>query len=162
MGRGVPDGASFSSDMQVGGEPETPAEKEPSFEVSSEASVPPLSDSMSALMGRTAVILQVPWTSAAEPRRSVFRTQAMASSPSKVPGIPGLYGVGDREQESVSAWDWWLVHWGHAVDAGIRNGLLLLLLGSWSKKKRETEKTRRNSQGEAKRSGNKKGTRDCT
>ncbi|MGH0191967.1 UNVERIFIED_CONTAM: hypothetical protein FKN15_077225 [Acipenser sinensis] len=37
------EGASFSSDMQVGGELEPPAEEEPGFEVASDASAPPLS-----------------------------------------------------------------------------------------------------------------------
>ncbi|MGH0140395.1 UNVERIFIED_CONTAM: hypothetical protein FKN15_005156 [Acipenser sinensis] len=52
------DGASCSSDMQVGGEPEPPAEEEPSFEVALEASGPPLLNS--ALMGHAAAFLQVP------------------------------------------------------------------------------------------------------
>ncbi|MGH0123302.1 UNVERIFIED_CONTAM: hypothetical protein FKN15_056957 [Acipenser sinensis] len=54
-------------DMQVGGEPEPPAEEEPSFEVASEASTPPLSNPVSAWMGRAAAFLQVPWMPAAEP-----------------------------------------------------------------------------------------------
>ncbi|MGH0135745.1 UNVERIFIED_CONTAM: hypothetical protein FKN15_065607 [Acipenser sinensis] len=77
--------ASFSSDMQVG---ETPAEEEPGFEVTSEASAPPLSSSVSALMGCAVAFLQVPWTPATEPRQSVFRMQAMAPCPQKFPAFP--------------------------------------------------------------------------
>ncbi|MGH0131634.1 UNVERIFIED_CONTAM: hypothetical protein FKN15_061727 [Acipenser sinensis] len=51
------DGASFSSDMQVGGELELPADEEPGFEVASEASASPLSSSVSALMGHAAAFL---------------------------------------------------------------------------------------------------------
>ncbi|MGH0138979.1 UNVERIFIED_CONTAM: hypothetical protein FKN15_025377 [Acipenser sinensis] len=40
-----------------------------------------------ALMGRAAAFLQVPWTPVAEPRRSVFRTQAMALHPQKFPAF---------------------------------------------------------------------------
>ncbi|RXM93230.1 hypothetical protein EOD39_19303 [Acipenser ruthenus] len=29
-----------------------------------------------------------------------------------------LQTSGDQEQEAVSAWDWWLVHWGRTLDAG--------------------------------------------
>ncbi|MGH0120646.1 UNVERIFIED_CONTAM: hypothetical protein FKN15_068221 [Acipenser sinensis] len=79
------DKTSLSSGMDVGGEPEPPAKVEPSFEVASETSAPPLSDSTSALMGRAAVFLQVPWTRAAEPRLSVFRMQAMTPPPQKFP-----------------------------------------------------------------------------
>ncbi|MGH0153868.1 UNVERIFIED_CONTAM: hypothetical protein FKN15_025692 [Acipenser sinensis] len=48
------EGASFSSDMQVD---ETPAEEEPGFKAASEATAPPLSCSISALMGRAAAFL---------------------------------------------------------------------------------------------------------
>ncbi|MGH0119252.1 UNVERIFIED_CONTAM: hypothetical protein FKN15_029621 [Acipenser sinensis] len=72
------EGASFSSDMQVG---EAPAEEEPGFEVASEASPLPLSSSVSALMGRAAAFLQVPWTPAAEPYWSIFQTQAITPCP---------------------------------------------------------------------------------
>ncbi|KAK6470728.1 forkhead box protein G1-like [Huso huso] len=82
------DRASFSSGTEVGGEPEPPAEAELSFEVASEASAPPLSDSTSVLMGRTAAFLQVPWTPAAEPRRFVFQTQMMTPRPQKYPVFP--------------------------------------------------------------------------
>ncbi|RXM31846.1 Small nuclear ribonucleoprotein Sm D2 [Acipenser ruthenus] len=51
--------------------------------VASEASAPPLSDSTSVLMGRTAAFLQVPWTPAAEPCRFVFQTQMMTPRPQK-------------------------------------------------------------------------------
>ncbi|MGH0152022.1 UNVERIFIED_CONTAM: hypothetical protein FKN15_068901 [Acipenser sinensis] len=78
------EGGSFSSDMQVG---ETPAEEEPGFKVATEASAPLLSSSVSALMGRAAAFLQVPWTPAVEPRRSVFRTQAKAPRPRKFPSF---------------------------------------------------------------------------
>ncbi|MGH0124675.1 UNVERIFIED_CONTAM: hypothetical protein FKN15_049091 [Acipenser sinensis] len=49
--------------------------------------VHPRLSSMSALIGRAANFLQVPWATAAEPRRSMFRTQAEAPalSPSKPP-----------------------------------------------------------------------------
>ncbi|MGH0160264.1 UNVERIFIED_CONTAM: hypothetical protein FKN15_058952 [Acipenser sinensis] len=53
------DSVSFSSGMEVGGELEPPAEEEPSFEVASEASAPPRSDSTSALMGRAAAFVQM-------------------------------------------------------------------------------------------------------
>ncbi|MGH0127894.1 UNVERIFIED_CONTAM: hypothetical protein FKN15_052296 [Acipenser sinensis] len=76
--------ASFSSDMEVGGEPEPPAVAESNFEVASEASVPPLSSSISALMGHTAAFLHVPWMPEAEPCRSVFRKQSTASRPYKL------------------------------------------------------------------------------
>ncbi|MGH0116831.1 UNVERIFIED_CONTAM: hypothetical protein FKN15_019220 [Acipenser sinensis] len=78
------DRASFSG-MEVGGELVPLAKAEPSFKVSSEASAPPLLDSTSALMGRTAAFLQVPWTQAAEPHWSVFRTQTMAPRAQKFP-----------------------------------------------------------------------------
>ncbi|MGH0157717.1 UNVERIFIED_CONTAM: hypothetical protein FKN15_038389 [Acipenser sinensis] len=93
------DRASFSSDMQVGGEPKPPAEEEPSFEVASEASTPPLSDSVSALMGRASAFLQVPWMPAAEPRRSVFQTLVMAPHPQKFPAFL------DFMEEVRSSWD---------------------------------------------------------
>ncbi|MGH0127688.1 UNVERIFIED_CONTAM: hypothetical protein FKN15_021518 [Acipenser sinensis] len=90
------EGASFSSDMQVG---EIPAEEEPGFEVASEASATPLSSLAAALMGRAAAFLQVPWTSAAEPRRSVFRTQAMAPRPQK------FLAFSDFLEKVRSSWD---------------------------------------------------------
>ncbi|MGH0175712.1 UNVERIFIED_CONTAM: hypothetical protein FKN15_071649 [Acipenser sinensis] len=80
--------ASFSSDMQVRGELEPPAEEEPGFGVASEASAPLLSISDSALMGRAAAFLQVTWMPAVEPRQSVFRMQAMAPRPQKFPAFP--------------------------------------------------------------------------
>ncbi|MGH0154271.1 UNVERIFIED_CONTAM: hypothetical protein FKN15_027278 [Acipenser sinensis] len=89
------EGASFSSDMQIG---EPPAEEEPGFKVASEASAPPLSSSVLALMGRAAAFLQVPWMPAAEPM-SVFRTQAMAPHPQKFPVFP------DFMEEVRSSWD---------------------------------------------------------
>ncbi|MGH0126176.1 UNVERIFIED_CONTAM: hypothetical protein FKN15_005572 [Acipenser sinensis] len=73
-----------SSDMQVG---ETPTEEDPGFEVASEASAPPLSGSVSALMGHTAAFLQVHWTPPAEPRQSVFWTQAMVPRPQQFPAL---------------------------------------------------------------------------
>ncbi|MGH0170156.1 UNVERIFIED_CONTAM: hypothetical protein FKN15_058471 [Acipenser sinensis] len=79
------EGASFSSDMQVG---ETTAEEEPGFEVASEASAPPLFSSILALMGHAAASLQVPWTPAAEPCQSAFRTHAMAPRPQKFTAFP--------------------------------------------------------------------------
>ncbi|MGH0190561.1 UNVERIFIED_CONTAM: hypothetical protein FKN15_047712 [Acipenser sinensis] len=82
------DAASFSSGMEVEGEPKPPAEAEPSYEVASEASTPLLSDSTSALMGRAATFLQVPWTPLAEPWQSVFRTQTMDPHPQKFPAFP--------------------------------------------------------------------------
>ncbi|MGH0131935.1 UNVERIFIED_CONTAM: hypothetical protein FKN15_015737 [Acipenser sinensis] len=81
------DGAFFSSDMQVGGKPEPPAKEEPGFEVASEASAPPLSSSVLELMGRSAAFLQVPWMAEAEPRLSMFRTQAIAPCPQKFPAF---------------------------------------------------------------------------
>ncbi|MGH0157731.1 UNVERIFIED_CONTAM: hypothetical protein FKN15_034179 [Acipenser sinensis] len=83
---------SFSSNMQVG---KTPAEEEPGFEVASEASAPPLSSSVSALMGRAAAFLQVPWTPAVEPRWSVFRMQAMAPRPQKFLAFPDFTEEGE-------------------------------------------------------------------
>ncbi|MGH0149373.1 UNVERIFIED_CONTAM: hypothetical protein FKN15_016563 [Acipenser sinensis] len=85
-------GTSFSSGIEAGGEPEPPAEAEPGFEVASEASVPPLSSSTLALMER-------PWTPVAEPRRSVFRTQATASRPQILPAFP------DFMEEVRTSWD---------------------------------------------------------
>ncbi|MGH0146784.1 UNVERIFIED_CONTAM: hypothetical protein FKN15_009056 [Acipenser sinensis] len=79
------EGASFFSDMQVG---VPPAEEEPGFEVALEASAPLLSSSVSALMGRAAAFLQVPWMTVAEPHRSMFQTQAMAPHPQKFPAFP--------------------------------------------------------------------------
>ncbi|MGH0186823.1 UNVERIFIED_CONTAM: hypothetical protein FKN15_022600 [Acipenser sinensis] len=32
-----------------------------------------------------------------------------------------LQPSGDHKWEAVSAWDWWLVHRGHALDTGISN-----------------------------------------
>ncbi|MGH0116095.1 UNVERIFIED_CONTAM: hypothetical protein FKN15_023128 [Acipenser sinensis] len=80
------DRASISG-MEVGGELVPLVEAEPSFKVSSEASAPPLSDSTSALMGCTAVFLQVPWILAAEPHQSFFRTQTMAPCAQKFPAF---------------------------------------------------------------------------
>ncbi|MGH0122235.1 UNVERIFIED_CONTAM: hypothetical protein FKN15_010983 [Acipenser sinensis] len=59
----------------VGGELKPPAEEEPGFEEALEASAPPLSSSVLALLGCAAAFLQVPWTPAAEPHRSIFRMQ---------------------------------------------------------------------------------------
>ncbi|MGH0164886.1 UNVERIFIED_CONTAM: hypothetical protein FKN15_048115 [Acipenser sinensis] len=78
---------------------EPPAEEEPTFEVGLEASGPQLSSSVSELMGCAAAFLQVPWTPAAEPRRSVFRTQAMAPHPQKFLAFP------DFMDEVRSSWD---------------------------------------------------------
>ncbi|MGH0152717.1 UNVERIFIED_CONTAM: hypothetical protein FKN15_023201 [Acipenser sinensis] len=64
--------ASFSADMQVG---DTLTEEEPSSECVSEANSAPLPSSVLALMERAATFLQVPWTPAAQPLHSVFRTQ---------------------------------------------------------------------------------------
>ncbi|MGH0128751.1 UNVERIFIED_CONTAM: hypothetical protein FKN15_044103 [Acipenser sinensis] len=47
-----------------------------------------LTSSISELMGRAAAFLQVPWTAAAEPRRSVSQMQAMAPRPQKFPAFP--------------------------------------------------------------------------
>ncbi|MGH0136044.1 UNVERIFIED_CONTAM: hypothetical protein FKN15_060022 [Acipenser sinensis] len=80
--------SSFPTEMEEGGEPELFAEAELSSKVVSEASVPPLSSSMSALMGRTATFLQVPWTTAAEPHRPMFQTQAVALRPQPFPAFP--------------------------------------------------------------------------
>ncbi|MGH0135121.1 UNVERIFIED_CONTAM: hypothetical protein FKN15_057087 [Acipenser sinensis] len=78
---------------------ETPAEEEPGFEVASEATAPLLSSSVSALMGRAAAFLQVPWTPVVEPRRSVFRTQVIAHRPQKFLAFP------DFLEEVRSSWD---------------------------------------------------------
>ncbi|MGH0138476.1 UNVERIFIED_CONTAM: hypothetical protein FKN15_076907 [Acipenser sinensis] len=75
------EGASFSSDMQVG---EPPAEEEPGIEVASEASAPQLSSSVSALMGCTAAFLKFPWMPAA-PRLQKFP----ASCPACCCGLQG-------------------------------------------------------------------------
>ncbi|MGH0133340.1 UNVERIFIED_CONTAM: hypothetical protein FKN15_067227 [Acipenser sinensis] len=93
------EGACFFSDMQVGGELEPPVEEEPGFEVASEANAPLMSSSVLALMGRSAAFLHVPWMPAAEPRQSVFRTQAMAPRPQKFPAFP------DFVEEVHSSWD---------------------------------------------------------
>ncbi|MGH0160104.1 UNVERIFIED_CONTAM: hypothetical protein FKN15_039127 [Acipenser sinensis] len=98
------EGASFSSDKHVG---ETPAEEEPGFEVASEAiAAPPpspLSSSVSALMGRAAALLQVAWMPAAEPRRSVFRTQTMAPHPQKFLDFPDfMEDVGSSRERLAS------------------------------------------------------------
>ncbi|MGH0155377.1 UNVERIFIED_CONTAM: hypothetical protein FKN15_032828 [Acipenser sinensis] len=79
--------------MEEGEEPGLSAEAQPSSEVASEASAPPFSSSMSALMGRAANFLQVPWATAAEPRRSVLRMQAVAPHP-VLPNIPGFHEGG--------------------------------------------------------------------
>ncbi|MGH0147378.1 UNVERIFIED_CONTAM: hypothetical protein FKN15_010303 [Acipenser sinensis] len=89
----------FPIEMEVGGEPELSAEAEPSSEVASEASVPPLSSSTSALMGRAATFLQVPWMAAAEPCQSVFWTQATTSCRQPFPTFP------DIMEEVPSSWD---------------------------------------------------------
>ncbi|MGH0139777.1 UNVERIFIED_CONTAM: hypothetical protein FKN15_035777 [Acipenser sinensis] len=60
---------------------------------------PALFSSVSALMGHTVAFLQVPWTPAVEPRRSVFRTQEMAPRPQKFPAFP------DFMEEVRSSWD---------------------------------------------------------
>ncbi|MGH0146792.1 UNVERIFIED_CONTAM: hypothetical protein FKN15_058712 [Acipenser sinensis] len=65
--RGDQGEGSFPTEMEEGEEPVLSAEAESSSDVVSEASVPPLSSSMSALMGRAATFLQVPWMTAAEP-----------------------------------------------------------------------------------------------
>ncbi|MGH0175289.1 UNVERIFIED_CONTAM: hypothetical protein FKN15_069979 [Acipenser sinensis] len=90
---------SFSSGMDVGGELEPSDKADPSFEVASEASAPPLSDLTLALMKRAAAFLQVPWTPAEEPRRSIFRTQAIAPCSQKFPAFP------DFMEEVRSSWD---------------------------------------------------------
>ncbi|MGH0122669.1 UNVERIFIED_CONTAM: hypothetical protein FKN15_045479 [Acipenser sinensis] len=93
------DAASFSSGMEVGGEPKPPPEAEPSFKVASEASTQPLSDSTLSLMECAAVFLQVPWTPAAEPCWSIFQTQVVAPCPQKFPAFP------DFMEEVRSSWD---------------------------------------------------------
>lgn len=94
------DAASFSSGIEVVGVPEPPAEVEPSFEVASEASAPLLLDSTSALMQLAAAFLQVPWTTAAEPCRSVFWSQAMAPRPQKFPAVTEFM----EEVRSMAFW----------------------------------------------------------
>ncbi|MGH0118247.1 UNVERIFIED_CONTAM: hypothetical protein FKN15_057481 [Acipenser sinensis] len=88
--------ASFSSDMQVG---DTLTEEEPSSECVSEANSAVLPSSVSALMERAAAFLQVPWTPAAQPCRSVFRTQVLAPHPQCFPAFP------DFVEEVRSSWD---------------------------------------------------------
>ncbi|MGH0123295.1 UNVERIFIED_CONTAM: hypothetical protein FKN15_056950 [Acipenser sinensis] len=85
--------------MEEGEEPALSAGADPSFEVASEASVPPHSSSMSALMGCAATFLQVPWTTATEPLRSVFRMQALAPRLQPFPAFP------DFMEEVRSSWD---------------------------------------------------------
>ncbi|MGH0159374.1 UNVERIFIED_CONTAM: hypothetical protein FKN15_037348 [Acipenser sinensis] len=50
-------------------------------------------------MGRAAAFLQIPWTQAAEPHRSVFQTQAMAPPSQKLPAFP------DFMEEICSPWE---------------------------------------------------------
>ncbi|MGH0123623.1 UNVERIFIED_CONTAM: hypothetical protein FKN15_012763 [Acipenser sinensis] len=90
------DAASFSSDMQVW---DTLTEEKPSSECVSEANSAPLPSSVSALMEHAAAFLQVPWTPAAQPRRSVFRTQVLAPRPQCFPAFP------DFVEEVRSSWD---------------------------------------------------------
>ncbi|MGH0162223.1 UNVERIFIED_CONTAM: hypothetical protein FKN15_070887 [Acipenser sinensis] len=90
------DAASFFSDMQVG---DTPTEEEPGSECVSEANSTPLPSSISDLMERAAAFLQVPWTPAAQPRRSVFRTQVLAPRPQCFPAFPEFL------EEVCSSWD---------------------------------------------------------
>ncbi|MGH0116553.1 UNVERIFIED_CONTAM: hypothetical protein FKN15_014753 [Acipenser sinensis] len=45
-------------------------------------------------MGCAAAFLQVPWTPAAEPCQSIFRTQAMAPRPQKLPAFPDFMECG--------------------------------------------------------------------
>ncbi|MGH0137737.1 UNVERIFIED_CONTAM: hypothetical protein FKN15_018119 [Acipenser sinensis] len=84
----IPDAQTLPRSLPISAGRRTPAEEEPSFEVASEASAPPLSSSVSALMGHAAAFLQVPWMPAAEPRRSIFRTQAMAPRPQRFTVFP--------------------------------------------------------------------------
>ncbi|MGH0165627.1 UNVERIFIED_CONTAM: hypothetical protein FKN15_074356 [Acipenser sinensis] len=67
--------------------------------VALEASVPPLSSSMSALMGCATTFLQVSWTTAAEPRQSVLHTQAVAQHHQPFPAFPIFM------EEVRSSWD---------------------------------------------------------
>ncbi|MBN3275419.1 LPIN2 phosphatase, partial [Polyodon spathula] len=78
------------------GEQVFPAEAAPSSEVSSVTSAPPLSESVSALIGRAATDLQVPWATAAEPRHSVFQSHDMAYRQQPFPDIM---------EEVCSSWD---------------------------------------------------------
>ncbi|MGH0137498.1 UNVERIFIED_CONTAM: hypothetical protein FKN15_063882 [Acipenser sinensis] len=83
--------------MEEGEEPALSTE--PSSEVASEASAPPFSSSMSALMGCAVNFLQVPWATAAEPHWSVFRMQAVAPRPQPLPVFL------DFMEEVHSFWD---------------------------------------------------------
>ncbi|MGH0133563.1 UNVERIFIED_CONTAM: hypothetical protein FKN15_062078, partial [Acipenser sinensis] len=56
---------SFPTKMEEGEEPALSAKTEPSSEVTSEASLPPLSSSTLALGGHAATVLQFPWTAVA-------------------------------------------------------------------------------------------------
>ncbi|MGH0133083.1 UNVERIFIED_CONTAM: hypothetical protein FKN15_045384 [Acipenser sinensis] len=89
------DASSFFSVMQVG---DTLTEEEPGSECVSEANSTPLPCSVSALMECAAAFLQVPWTPAAQPRRSVFRTQVLAPCPQCFPAFP------DFVEEVRSSW----------------------------------------------------------
>ncbi|MGH0129857.1 UNVERIFIED_CONTAM: hypothetical protein FKN15_040001 [Acipenser sinensis] len=82
--------------MQVG---DTLAEEEPGSECVSEANTTPLPSLVSALMERSAAFLQVHWTPAAQPRRSVLRTQVLAPRPQWFPAFP------DYMEEVRSSWD---------------------------------------------------------
>ncbi|MGH0129210.1 UNVERIFIED_CONTAM: hypothetical protein FKN15_037834 [Acipenser sinensis] len=89
---------SFPTEMEEGEEPTLSPEAEPSSEVASEASLPQLSCSMSALMGHDVTFLQVPWATQTEPCRSVFQTQAVAPGPQSFPPHP------DFMEEVRSSW----------------------------------------------------------
>ncbi|MGH0155830.1 UNVERIFIED_CONTAM: hypothetical protein FKN15_052545 [Acipenser sinensis] len=60
---------------------------------------PLICSSVSALMECAAAFLQVHWTPAAQPRRSVFRTQVLAPRPQCFPAFP------DFVEEVRSSWD---------------------------------------------------------
>ncbi|MGH0147052.1 UNVERIFIED_CONTAM: hypothetical protein FKN15_049238 [Acipenser sinensis] len=92
---------------------------EPSSKITSETSLPPLPSYMSALMGRAANFLQIPWATPAEPRQSVFRMQAVAPTAQPFPPFPDFMeegyedtpkeglcsrGAGDPPSHYVSRW----------------------------------------------------------
>ncbi|MGH0116145.1 UNVERIFIED_CONTAM: hypothetical protein FKN15_074786 [Acipenser sinensis] len=81
---------------QVG---EPPAEDEPGFKVASEASATPVVQLGFGTYGMRCSLPAGPWTPAAEPHRSIFRTQAMAPLPQKFPAFP------DFMEEVRPSWD---------------------------------------------------------
>ncbi|MGH0165704.1 UNVERIFIED_CONTAM: hypothetical protein FKN15_049937 [Acipenser sinensis] len=86
------DRASFSSDMQVGGELEPPAKEEPG-RGSLRSQCSPIVQLSFDTDGTYCSLRAVPWTPVAEQHRSVFQTQEMAPRHQKFLAFPDLEGV---------------------------------------------------------------------